>query len=179
MLFYKVRYKGIGLEKRIIGPGPSKPDKSEITMGIANLAVQGKLKINNMVIPLLGLCLGHQAIGQAVGWNLIQSPLGAVHGQPSIIRHDGLGIYSDLPNPLVLMRYNSLILISTNDRLIQTAWDESGTLMMGLRHKVLPIFGIQFHPESVGSPFGNKIIRNFMSRKPITISEKYAENKIN
>jgi para-aminobenzoate synthetase len=77
------------------------------------------------------------------------------------------------------MRYNSLILISTNDRLIQTAWDESGTLMMGLRHKVLPIFGIQFHPESVGSPFGNKIIRNFMSRKPITISEKYAENKIN
>ena len=163
----------------IIGPGPSKPDKSKITMGIANLAVQGKLKINNMVIPLLGLCLGHQAIGQAVGWNLIQSPLGAVHGQPSLIRHDGLGVYSDLPNPLLLMRYNSLILISTNDRLIETAWDESGTLMMGLRHKVLPIFGIQFHPESVGSPFGNKIIRNFMSRKPITISEKYAENKIN
>jgi len=163
----------------IIGPGPSEPNKSEITMEVAKMAVQGDLKIKNKCIPILGLCLGHQALGQAVGWDLCKSPSGAVHGVPSIINHDGLGIYSNLPNPLVLMRYNSLILSPNNDTLIPTAWDETNTLIMGLRHPILPIFGIQFHPESVGSPIGVNLLKNFITKKPITISEIYAGNEIN
>jgi len=163
----------------IIGPGPSRPDKSEITMKIAEMAIQGNLRCNGMHIPLLGLCLGHQAIGQAVGWKLVESPLGAVHGLPSIIRHDSMSIYQSLPNPLVLMRYNSLILSPTNDLLIPTAWDETNTLIMGLRHPSLPVFGIQFHPESVGSPMGQGIIMNFIKQKPMSIVELYVENKIN
>ncbi len=153
----------------IIGPGPAQPDKSKITMEISKMALHGSLKINDEFIPILGLCLGHQALGQAAGWDLITSPLGAVHGVPSIINHDGLGIYSGLKSPLILMRYNSLILKQNNTSLIPTAWDETSTLIMGLRHRSLPIYGIQFHPESVGSPMGIKLIENFISKSLLPI----------
>jgi len=161
----------------IIGPGPSKPNKSEISMHLSRMALEGKLKNNNNLhISLLGLCLGHQAIGLAAGWELLESPLGAVHGKPSEIMHDGKGLYQNLPNPLTLMRYNSLILSPNNDLLIETCWEESNNLIMGLRHPILPVFGIQFHPESVGSPLGNKILQNFINKKPINISKIYIEN---
>ena len=162
----------------IIGPGPSVPNNSEISMQLAKMALEGKLQNNNSHIPLLGLCLGHQAIGLAAGWGLIESPLGAVHGKPSQIVHDGKGLYRDLPNPITLMRYNSLILSPNNDTLIPTCWDESKTLLMGFRHSKLPIFGIQFHPESVGSPMGNHILLNFVNNKPNNISKIFIQNQI-
>jgi len=153
----------------IIGPGPSRPEQSEITMQIARLAVQGKLIIDNHHIPTLGLCLGHQALGLAVGWELIESPLGAVHGVPSLIKHDNKGLYKNQTSPLVLMRYNSLILQPTNKLMICTAWDETETLVMGIRHPIYPIFGIQYHPESVGSPLGSNLISSFINQKPVLI----------
>ena len=153
----------------IIGPGPSRPEKSQITMEISKLAVDSKLIVDNYQIPILGLCLGHQALGLAVGWELIESPLDAVHGVPSIIIHDNKGLYSNQKSPLILMRYNSLVLKSKNESMICTAFDETGTLIMGMRHQTLPIFGIQFHPESVGSPLGLNLISTFLKQEPILI----------
>ncbi|MCH1524221.1 MAG: chorismate-binding protein [Candidatus Thalassarchaeaceae archaeon] len=153
----------------IIGPGPSRPEKSQITMEISKLAVDSKLTVDNYQIPILGLCLGHQALGLAVGWELIESPLDAVHGVPSIIIHDNKGLYSNQKSPLILMRYNSLVLKSKNESMICTAFDETGTLIMGMRHQTLPIFGIQFHPESVGSPLGLNLISTFLKQEPILI----------
>ncbi|MDE0953423.1 MAG: chorismate-binding protein [Candidatus Poseidoniales archaeon] len=154
----------------IIGPGPSRPEQSEITMEIARLAVQGKVMVDSYQIPILGLCLGHQALGLAVGWKLLESPLNAVHGVPSLITHDNKGLYENLNSPLVLMRYNSLVLQPTNKLMICTAWDETGTLVMGIRHPTLPIFGIQYHPESVGSPLGYNLISSFLEQEPILIN---------
>ena len=114
----------------IIGPGPSQPNKSQISMHLARMALEGKLSNNNQHIPLLGLCLGHQAIGLAAGWELIESPLGAVHGKPSEIIHDGKGLYRNLPNPITLMRYNSLVLIPKNNSLIETSWENFNNLLM-------------------------------------------------
>ena len=162
----------------IIGPGPSRPEKSEITMEIARLAVNGKLIVDNYQIPVLGLCLGHQALGLAVGWELIESPLDAVHGIPSLINHDNSGLYLNLESPLVLMRYNSLVLNSKNELMVCTAWDESKTLVMGIRHPILPVFGIQYHPESVGSPFGDKLILNFLNQKPILVESILHESQV-
>ena len=162
----------------IIGPGPSRPEKSEITMEIARLAVNGKLIVENYQIPVLGLCLGHQALGLAVGWELIESPLDAVHGIPSLINHDNSGLYSNLNSPQVLMRYNSLVLNSKNELMTCTAWDESKTLVMGIRHPMLPVFGIQYHPESVGSPLGDKLISNFLNQKPILVESTLYESQV-
>ena len=162
----------------IIGPGPSQPNKSQISMHLARMALEGKLSNNNQHIPLLGLCLGHQAIGLAAGWELIESPLGAVHGKPSEIIHDGKGLYRNLPNPITLMRYNSLVLIPKNNSLVETSWGNFNNLLMGIRHTSLPVFGIQFHPESVGSPMGNQILLNFINKKPVNISRIYIQNQI-
>ena len=162
----------------IIGPGPSRPEKSEITMEIARLAVNGKLIVENYQIPVLGLCLGHQALGLAVGWELIESPLDAVHGIPSLINHDNSGLYSNLNSPQVIMRYNSLVLNSKNELMTCTAWDESKTLVMGIRHPMLPVFGIQYHPESVGSPLGDKLISNFLNQKPILVESTLYESQV-
>ena len=162
----------------IIGPGPSQPNKSQISMHLARMALEGKLSNNNQHIPLLGLCLGHQAIGLAAGWELIESPLGAVHGKPSEIIHDGKGLYRNLPNPITLMRYNSLVLIPKNNSLVETSWENVNNLLMGIRHPSLPVFGIQFHPESVGSPMGNQILLNFINKKPVNISRIYIQNQI-
>ena len=162
----------------IIGPGPSRPEKSDITMQIARLAVQGKLIVDNSYIPILGLCLGHQALGLAIGWKLIESPLGAIHGLPSVIKHDKNGLYINQNSPLVLMRYNSLILQPTNKLMICTAWDETGTLVMGIRHPIYPISGIQCHPESVGSPLGLNLFSSFFDQKPVLIDSIRSKSQV-
>ena len=153
----------------IIGPGPSRPEQSEITMEIAKLAVEGKIVTDGKHIPVLGLCLGHQALGLAVGWDLIESPKGAIHGVPSMIKHDNYGLYNKLDSPLILMRYNSLILIPKNEFMICDAWDNEENLVMGIRHPIFPVFGIQFHPESVGSPQGYELILSFLEQEPVLI----------
>ncbi len=147
----------------IIGPGPSRPEVSSISMEIAYRALQNKLQISGTPIPLLGWCLGHQAIGLAAGWNLVESPLGAVHGVPSGITHDGSGLFQKASENVVMMRYNSLVLEANNEEIKANAWDESGSLIMGLTHPHLPIDGVQFHPESVGSPDGRALLKTFLS----------------
>ena len=159
----------------ILGPGPSRPEVSSLSMEIAHRALQNRLKILDTPIPLLGWCLGHQAIGLVAGWNLIESPLGAVHGVPSRITHDGSGLFQNASEEVVMMRYNSLVLEATNEDIIANSWDESGSLIMGLSHPSLPIEGVQFHPESVGSPDGLALLRSFLNFS--TQVTKFAPNK--
>jgi anthranilate synthase/aminodeoxychorismate synthase-like glutamine amidotransferase len=163
----------------VLGPGPSRPEVSKITMEIANRAIDGRLILNDSHIPLLGWCLGHQALGRAVGWDLVESPLGAIHGVPSKIFHDAGAIFSGIDNPMTQMRYNSLVLKPSNSKLQPTAWDRTKTLVMGLRHDSLPIHGVQFHPESVGSPDGAKIISSFIDLEPIhtILSEQVRQSR--
>ena len=124
-------------------------------MEFANLAVEGNS------LPLLGICLGHQAIGQAVGWPLIASPLGAVHGVPDNISMNGI--------PSIMTRYHSLILNPTKSDVSEsqiniTAFDTaSESLIMGIEHESLPIVGVQFHPESAGSINGISILKDFLA----------------
>ena len=147
----------------VIGPGPSRPEVSPLSMEIAYRALQNRLSISDTPIPLLGWCLGHQAIGLAAGWNLMESPLGAVHGVPSKITHDGSGLFQNASENVVMMRYNSLVLEATNDEIRANSWDESGSLIMGISHPHLPIDGVQFHPESVGSPDGLAVLTTFLN----------------
>jgi len=162
----------------IIGPGPSRPEQSKITMELARLAVEGKIVSDGKYIPVLGLCLGHQALGLAVGWDLTESPRGAVHGIPSIIKHDSSGLYSELPSPMISMRYNSLILVPKNKFMTCDAWDQSESLVMGIRHPIFPIFGIQFHPESVGSPHGYELISSFLNQEPVLVESIFDKRQV-
>ncbi len=153
----------------ILGPGPSRPDTSLRTMEIAKRAIEGRLIFDGNYVPLLGWCLGHQAIGLAAGWDLVESPFGAVHGVPSKIVNNGSGLYENLESELVMMRYNSLVLEQCNSIILPNAWDNINQLVMGIHHNDLPIHGIQFHPESVGSPDGISLLRAFLSLSPVNV----------
>ena len=159
-------------DRVILGPGPSVPESYSLTMEIARRSVLGELVVLGKHIPVLGLCLGHQAIGLQEGWGLIKSPTGAVHGTPSIINNDGTGIFEGLPSKITMMRYNSLVLEPKGGNLVVNSWDATGELVMGLRHSYLPIYGVQFHPESVGSPHGRELLHNFLRKRPVEFSEQ-------
>jgi len=142
----------------VIGPGPGRPEISPVSMEIAQRALQGKLP------PVLGICLGHQAIGLAAGLDLIRSPLGAVHGESRNIHHQGNGLFQGLKSPVKITRYNSLVLDGEPaPRIIIDGRDDSGTLPMSLYSSEFPVFGIQSHPESIGSEFGAEIMCRFLS----------------
>ena len=141
-------------EALIISPGPGTPDDA----GISKEAVRqfaGKL-------PILGICLGHQVIGEAFGAKVIRAPL-PVHGKTAKIGHDGQGLYVNLPQPLTAGRYHSLIVERSTlpDCLEITATNEEG-LIMGMRHKDFNVQGLQFHPESILTPDGGKLLANFL-----------------
>jgi anthranilate synthase component 2 len=141
-------------EALIISPGPGTPDDA----GISKEAVRqfaGKL-------PILGICLGHQVIGEAFGAKVIRAPL-PVHGKTAKIQHDGQGLYVNLPQPLTAGRYHSLIVERSTlpDCLEITATNEEG-LIMGMRHKDFNVQGLQFHPESILTPDGGKLLANFL-----------------
>ena len=141
-------------EAVILSPGPGLPkDAGNLEMLIE--VVKGK-------VPLLGICLGHQAIGEVFGGRIVRAKE-IVHGKPSPIRHDGQGLYAGLPENAAVGRYHSLIIEreSLPDCLAVTAELEDGTIM-GVRHKEYAIEGIQFHPESILTPDGEKIMRNFL-----------------
>ena len=138
----------------IISPGPCDPDRAGICLPLI-AAAAGK-------IPLIGVCLGHQAIGQAFGGKVVRAPV-CMHGKVSTIRHTGHGMFANIPKDFEATRYHSLIVErgSLPADLEITATTDDG-LIMGLAHKKHPITGVQFHPESIASQFGHRILRNFL-----------------
>ncbi|QCU89378.1 anthranilate synthase component II [Thiomicrorhabdus sediminis] len=146
----------------VISPGPCTPTEAGISVeAIKHFA--GK-------IPIMGVCLGHQSIGQAFGGNIVRAKQ-VMHGKTSPVYHRNCGMFTDLPNPVQTTRYHSLVIeqASLPDCLEVTAWtqDENGELdeIMGVRHKELPIEGVQFHPESILTEQGHQMLRNFLDQK--------------
>ena len=141
-------------EAIVISPGPCSPNEAGICLDLI-AAAAGR-------IPLLGVCLGHQAIGEAFGGDVIRAPA-PMHGKVSAMHHDATGVFADLPSPFDATRYHSL----TGDPatlpacLIANAHTQDGVIM-GLRHATLPIHGVQFHPESIASEHGHALLRNFL-----------------
>jgi len=140
----------------LLSPGPREPDQAGICLELTRAAADIKL-------PLIGVCLGHQAIGQAFGGKVVRCHE-IVHGKTAPMHHNGKGLFDGLPSPFAATRYHSLVVerASLPDCLEITAWLEDGTIM-GLRHKTLPIHGVQFHPESIASEHGHKMLKNFLS----------------
>ena len=142
-------------ERLLISPGPCTPDKAGISIeAIRHFA--GK-------IPILGVCLGHQAIGRAFGGRVVRAGR-IMHGKTSLVSHDKKGVFKGLPDPFVAMRYHSLVVSRDDlpDCLEITAETDQGELM-GIRHKTLPVEGVQFHPESIMTPDGIRLLGNFVS----------------
>lgn len=138
----------------VISPGPCDPDRAGICLDLIAKAA-GR-------IPLFGVCLGEQSIGQAFGGKVIRAPK-PMHGKVDTIHHDGSGIFAGLPSPLRATRYHSLVVEreSLPDCLHVSAWTRDG-LIMGLHHKDLPVWGVQFHPESIETEHGHAMLRNFV-----------------
>lgn len=148
----------------VLSPGPCNPDKAGICLELAAAAAAHR-------IPLLGVCLGHQVIGQSFGGKIVRAPV-LMHGKVSDIFHDGKGLFQHLPSPLAATRYHSLIVEreSLPDALEITAWAADDTIM-GMQHKELPIFGVQFHPESIASDHGHDLLRNFLQIAGVNVRE--------
>ncbi|MGO4792099.1 aminodeoxychorismate/anthranilate synthase component II [Paenibacillus sp. 2KB_20] len=140
----------------LISPGPCTPNEAGISLDVIS-HFKG-------VIPIFGVCLGHQAIGQAFGGNVIRAER-LMHGKTSAIQHTGGSVFEGLPVPFTATRYHSLIVEKETlpDELEITAWTEEGEIM-GLRHKHYPIEGVQFHPESIITDHGHQMLRNFLKR---------------
>jgi len=139
----------------VLSPGPCDPTQAGICLPLTAAAAETG-------IPLLGVCLGHQTIGQAFGGNVVRCHE-IVHGKMGTMHHAGQGVFAGLPSPFQATRYHSLIVdrATLPDCLEVTAWLEDGTIM-GLRHRDLPIEGVQFHPESIASEHGHALLRNFL-----------------
>ena len=139
-----------------ISPGPKTPAQAGISVDILR-EFKGK-------VPILGVCLGHQAIGAAFGGNVIRAKQ-VMHGKTSLIAHTGVGVFKGLPSPFTVIRYHSLAIerSSLPSCLEVTAWTDDGEIM-GVRHKEFDIEGVQFHPESILSEHGHKLLQNFLER---------------
>lgn len=143
-------------EAVILSPGPCDPDRAGICLPLVTAAAERG-------IPLLGVCLGHQAIGQAFGGRVVAAKA-IMHGKVDAISHDGSGVFAGLPSPFSATRYHSLAVEreSLPETLRVTAEVADGTIM-GLAHRTLPIHGVQFHPESIASEHGHALLRNFLA----------------
>ena len=148
-------------EKIVISPGPCTPNEAGISLEVIERLAGS--------IPILGICLGHQSIGQAFGGHIIRAPK-VMHGKLSAIHHSGIGVFEGLPSPYQATRYHSLVIDPSTlpESLEVTAWteDESGKLeaIMGVRHRSLSVEGVQFHPESILSEHGHSLLKNFLAR---------------
>lgn len=146
---------GLAPEAIVLSPGPCTPDEAGVCLDLVGAAAAAR-------VPLLGVCLGHQAIGQAFGGVVERAPE-PVHGKVWPMRHAGTDVFAGLPDPFEATRYHSLVVRREGlpDALEVTAWTGDG-LVMGLAHRALPVWGVQFHPESIASAHGHDILRNFL-----------------
>jgi anthranilate synthase component 2 len=144
-----------GASSIVISPGPCDPNKAGICLDLIARAAPR--------LPLLGVCLGHQTVGQAFGGRVIRAPT-PMHGKTSAVHHKGTGLFEGIPSPFSATRYHSLIIerASLPDCLEVTAETKDG-LIMGIAHKALAVFGVQFHPESIASEHGHKLLANFLN----------------
>ncbi|MBD2123115.1 aminodeoxychorismate/anthranilate synthase component II [Trichocoleus sp. FACHB-262] len=139
----------------VISPGPGRPEDAGVSLEL--------IRQLGPTLPILGVCLGHQSIGQVFGGNIVRAPE-LMHGKTSQVHHTGLGVFRDLENPLTATRYHSLVIEPQTcpDTLEVTAWVDDGTIM-GVRHRNYPhIEGVQFHPESILTNSGKQLLRNFL-----------------
>jgi anthranilate synthase component II len=143
----------------VISPGPCDPDRAGISLDLVRAAAG--------VCPVLGVCLGHQAIAQAFGGRIVRAPQ-IMHGKLSPIEHDGRGLFAGLPAPFMATRYHSLVAepASLPACLRVTARTADGTIM-GLAHAELPVYGVQFHPESIATEHGHRLLQNFLAAVPV------------
>ncbi|MDQ3692381.1 MAG: aminodeoxychorismate/anthranilate synthase component II [Chloroflexota bacterium] len=145
------------IEGVVLSPGPCTPTEAGISVPLVRRLAG--------VVPILGVCLGHQAIGAAFGADIVPAPE-LMHGKTSLIHHRNLGVLRQLPNPFQATRYHSLIIErATLPATLQITAEADG-LIMGVRHRELPIEGVQFHPESILTPVGNDLLANFLGRGP-------------
>jgi len=145
---------GLKPEAVLLSPGPCTPDEAGICLPLLRGAPED--------LPILGVCLGHQAIGQAYGGDVIRAK-SIMHGKTSEIHHDGKGLFKGLPNPFTATRYHSLAVSRDTlpDELEVTAWTDDGEIM-GFQHKTRPVYGVQFHPESIATEGGHALLANFL-----------------
>lgn len=141
----------------LISPGPCTPNEAGISLDLVAACADSQL-------PLLGVCLGHQAIGQHFGGKVVRG--GLMHGKTSPVEHDGSGVFAGLPSPFAATRYHSLVVENVPAELEINATSTTpgldGTSVMGFRHSILPIHGVQFHPESIATEYGHALLANFL-----------------
>jgi anthranilate synthase/aminodeoxychorismate synthase-like glutamine amidotransferase len=148
----------MGAERLVISPGPGTPNEAGISCAV--------IERLGAAVPLLGVCLGHQCIGQVYGGRVVRAAR-LMHGKTSLIRHAGRGVLAGLPDPFEAIRYHSLLVerATLPPELEITAETDEGEIM-GLQHRRHPVFGVQFHPESILTPSGMQILRNFLAVRP-------------
>ena len=160
---------GSGAKGILLSPGPRTPNEAGITLDTVAACTDARL-------PLLGVCLGHQAIGQHFGGRVVQG--GLMHGKTSAVTHDGSGVFAGLPSPFDATRYHSLVVEDIPEALHVNATSETpgldGTSVMGFRHAELPIHGVQFHPESIATQHGHDLLANFLAICGIEARERQA-----
>lgn len=137
----------------VLSPGPCGPTEAGISTEVVRRFAH--------ITPILGVCLGHQCVAAAFGGRVVRAGR-PMHGKTSLIRHDGTGIFGGLPSPLRATRYHSLVAHDLPDELIPSAWSDDGEIM-ALRHRVLPVVGVQFHPEAVLTEHGHALLGNFLA----------------
>ncbi len=141
----------------LISPGPGRPEDA----GVSNAAIRA---FGEHGVPVLGVCLGHQCLGQVYGGDVVRAPH-VMHGKTSQISHDGRGVFEGMPNPFTATRYHSLVVDRDSvPEVLEISAEAEDGLVMGLRHRELPIEGVQFHPESILTESGHDLVRNFLDR---------------
>ena len=145
----------LGPERIVISPGPGRPEDAGVSVGVITAL--------GPTVPLLGVCLGHQAIGVAFGGRVIRASR-PMHGKTSNVEHDGRGVFTGMSNPFVAARYHSLLVSEDGlpESLLVTARTKEDRVVMGLRHRSFPVHGVQFHPESILTTEGRRLLRNFV-----------------
>jgi len=149
--------EALGAERIVLSPGPCTPNEAGVSLELIK-RMAGR-------VPILGVCLGHQAIGQAFGGRIVHAKT-LMHGKVSAIHHGGKGVFAGLPSPYNATRYHSLAIerATCPAQLEITAWTDDGEIM-GVRHRSLPVEGVQFHPESILTEHGHALLRNFLTEK--------------